>query len=195
MKHAIIVAHPSPSSFTLAASNAYAAAAHNRGHQVIVRDLYRIGFDPCLAADEIPSAGGVLAHDDVKAERVLIGDADVFAFFYPLWLNAPPAILEGYRQRVFGFGFAYGRRSGGGTEPKLTTARMISFTSSGAPTEWMAKTGAMNAIRTLSDEHFATVCGLTLVDHLHFGGITPGLRKDAIDRCFERIGTAVETHF
>ncbi len=125
----------------------------------------------------------------------MIGDADVFAFFYPLWLNAPPAILEGYRQRVFGFGFAYGPRKGGGTEPKLTSGRMISFTSSGAPNEWMEKSGAMDAIRKLSDEHFATVCGLTLVDHVHFGGITTGLRGDAIERCFDRVSGAVEAHF
>ena len=27
------------------------------------------------------------------AERAVIGDADVFALFYPLWFNAPPAAI------------------------------------------------------------------------------------------------------
>jgi NAD(P)H dehydrogenase (quinone) len=195
MKHALIVAHPSQASFTLAAAHAYAEAARKHEHDVVFRDLYVMGFDPCLAPDEIPGPSGAHPHDDVMAERALIGDADVFAFFYPLWLNVPPAILEGYRQRVFGFGFAYCSRRGGGTDPMLTAARMIAFTSSGAPADWMEKSGAMEAIRQLSDEHFAAVCGLKIADHVHFGGITAGLRADAVEQCLQRVRVAVQTNF
>ena len=93
MKHALIVAHPRSSSFTIAAADAYRAACESLGHATVTRDLYRIGFDPRLAADEIPGPDGFEPAADVRTERTLIGDCDVFAFFYPLWLNAPPAIL------------------------------------------------------------------------------------------------------
>jgi hypothetical protein len=88
MKHAVIVAHPSQSSFNLSVAYAYCEAARQRGHAPILRDLYRMGFDPCLRDSEIPRPSGFKAGDDVLAERVIIAEAAVFAFIYPLWFNA-----------------------------------------------------------------------------------------------------------
>lgn len=172
MKHALVVAHPAPHSFTASVADAYRRAVEEEGHRTVTRDLYRLDFDPRLRAEEIPGPGHNPA-PDIVAERAQIGDCDVFAFFYPLWLNAPPAMLKGYLDRVFGFSFAYGGE-GHSFNPLLTGRRMISFSASGAPTEWVEKTGAMEAVRTLFDRYFATLCGMTLLDHVHFGGISPG---------------------
>jgi len=57
-KHAVIVAHPRARSVTCAAAGAFAEAARAAGDQVIVRDLYRMRFDPCLKAEEIPHPKG-----------------------------------------------------------------------------------------------------------------------------------------
>ena len=108
MKHAIIIAHPRTSSFTASVADAYAEACKTLGESTVIRDLYRIGFDPCLKAGELPFADSFRPEPDVMIERDLLKDCDVFAFFYPLWLNTPPAIVKGYLERVFGFGFAYG---------------------------------------------------------------------------------------
>ncbi|HEX6866382.1 MAG TPA: NAD(P)H-dependent oxidoreductase [Caulobacteraceae bacterium] len=156
----------------------------------MLRDLYRMGFDPRLQADEVPDHAGFAAADDVKAERALIGDADVFAFVYPLWFNAPPAMLKGYIDRVFGMGFGYGMGQGG-NRPLLTGRRMISITSSGAPSRWLEQTGAWEAIRNLFDEHLAAVCGFTLVGHVHFDGITPGITEEAVEQCANAVKAAV----
>ena len=99
MKHAVIVAHPNPHSLACAVGKTYAETARALGQTVIVRDLYRIGCDPCLQADEIPKASGFQPGADVVAERQQLADVDVFAFVYPLWFNAPPAILKGYVDR------------------------------------------------------------------------------------------------
>ena len=48
MKHAVIVGHPDPDSFTLALANRYVAAVRDRGHDAVLRDLYRMDFDPRL---------------------------------------------------------------------------------------------------------------------------------------------------
>src|SRR5947209_2318400 len=108
MKHALIIAHPKSESFTAAAAEAYRAACEELGHRTVIRDLYRLEFDPRLGAQEMPWSAGFQPGADVRAERALIADCDAFAFFYPLWLNTPPAMLKGYMERVFGFGFAYG---------------------------------------------------------------------------------------
>jgi NAD(P)H dehydrogenase (quinone) len=194
MKHALIIAHPNPESFNLAMARAYQAAAEAIGDTVAVRDLYRIGFDPRLQASELPGPHGAAPAADVAAERVLIGDARVFAFVYPLWFYAPPAMLKGYLDRVFGMGFGYGA-AGGASQPLLTGRMMISISSSGAPQAWIRQSGDWEAMRKLFDQHFAGVCGLAVVDHLHFGGIIPGITAEAVQDCAGQVAAAVKRHF
>lgn len=194
MKHVVIVAHPNAESFTAHMAQTYAAAAGELGHEVVVRDLYGMGFDPCLKAGEIPAPRGFAPAADVKSERGEIGDADVFAFVYPLWFNAPPAILKGYIDRVFGMGFGYGMGDGG-NEPLLIGKQMISFTSSGAPDHWLKETGAWDAMRKLFDDHVAAVCGLALVDHIHFDRIVPGITEEAVETCAQTVRDTVAARF
>jgi NAD(P)H dehydrogenase (quinone) len=182
MKHAIIVAHPGEASFTNTMARAYESAVLAKGGSVMMRDLYRMKFDPCLKECEIPWSEHFKTPQDVTDEHSLLANVDVFAFFYPLWLNAPPAILKGYMERVFGMGFAY-KRGRGGNEPLLTGKRLLSVSSSGAPMDWVVKTGAWQAMRTLFDSHFAAVCGLDVADHVHFGGVVPGVRADFVEKC------------
>ena len=52
LKHAIIACHPDEASFTLALAQRYAEAVRAHGHETVVRDLYRLGFDPVLKNDE-----------------------------------------------------------------------------------------------------------------------------------------------
>ncbi|MBI1330496.1 MAG: flavodoxin family protein [Alphaproteobacteria bacterium] len=188
MRHVLIVAHPGKDSLTAAIATAYRSAAEARGDAVLVRDLYAMGFDPCLKLTEIPGTPGFVPSPDVAEERKRLVGTDVFALFYPLWLNAPPAILKGYLERVFGFGFAYDRGVGG-NEPLLTGKKFVSFTTSGAPTEWVKKSGAWDAVRTLFDEHFAAMCGFTIAGHHHLGGVVPRMRADVVERHLAAVRT------
>ena len=194
MKHVIILAHPNPESFNATIARAYARAVEARGGQAHLRDLYAMDFDPRLKAGEIPGPKGFSPGKDVEAERALLKDADVFAFVYPFWINSAPAILKGYMERVFGMGFAY-RPGKGGIEPMLTGKKMISFTSSGAPTEWVKKTGAWDAETKLFDEHAGLVTGLAVADHIHFGNVVPGMRADVVERHVAEVQKAVARHF
>jgi NAD(P)H dehydrogenase (quinone) len=193
MKHAVIAAHPDAKSFTLSVAGACCEAVRGKGQTALLRDLYRMSFAPCLEASEIPGPGGFAPGADVMNERQLLSDAEVFVFVYPFWMNAQPAMMKGYIDRVFGMGFAYGPGKGGNM-PLLKGRKMISFTSSGAPMDWVAKTGAWDAVRKLFDEHFAAVCGLEVIDHVHFGGIVPGIRADAVERALARVRGTVERY-
>ena len=114
------------------------------------------------------------------AERAILADVDVFAFVYPFWFNAPPAILMGYVDRVFGMDFGF-RQGPAGNEPRLAGRSLISFSFSGAPDQWVRDTGALAALEAVFENHICNVCGLRLADHLHIGGIVPDLRKDAFE--------------
>jgi len=194
MKHAVIVAHPNADSYTIAMGSAYREAALAAGHEVVFRDLYAMHFDPVLKENEIPWAKHFALADDTMAEHAVLKDVDVFAFVYPIWLNSPPAILKGYLERVFGMGFAY-KREGAANVPLLKGRKMLSVTSSGAPTEWVIQSGAWAAMRTLFDGHFAAVCGLEVVDHIHFGGVTPGIRADSVHGDMDTVRKTFTKHF
>jgi NAD(P)H dehydrogenase (quinone) len=195
MKHAVILAHPNAKSLSAAVAATYAGAVRALGGAAVVRDLYAMDFDPRLKAQEIAGSGPAVFAPDVQAERAALADADVFAFVYPLWFNAPPAILKGYVDRVFSAGFGFGHVSGGGTEPLLEGRKLISFSLSGAPEQWVRDTGAMQALTTLFDAHVARVCGLTVLDHVHFGEITPGVTADAVDEILATVRKSVADQF
>ena len=179
---AILAAHPRRRSLTVVMAQAFADAARAAGSDVVERDLYRLRFDPCLHANEMPGRQGATVRADVAREREAIGDADIFAFFYPLWFNATPAMMKGYIDRVFGMGFGYTALQKGGNQPGLRGRRMITFTSSGAPQEWVERSGAWAAMQTHFDEHFAAVTGLEIIGHHNVGGVGGGMRKDVVDR-------------
>jgi len=181
MKQAVIVAHPNADSYTVSVAKAFSESAEQAGGSVVFRDLYRMGFDPCLHSEEIPGNANYQVREDVAGERALIADVETFVLIYPLWLNAPPAILKGYIDRVFGFGFGFGPENSG-LEPRLTGRKLLSITSSGAPRHWVVDTGALNAVRTLFDTHLAKVCGLAVLDHIHFGSITPSMTPESVER-------------
>ena len=194
MKHAVIVAHPNPKSLTCSVGAAYVTSVKALGQDVVVRDLYLMGFDPCLKACEIPAASGFQFAADVVAERKRLVDVDVFAFVYPFWFNAPPAILKGYVDRVFSMGFGY-EPGIGGTDSLLDGKKLISFTTSGAPDQWVRETGALQTLMTLFDRHLGAMCGLQVVDHVHAGGIVSNITSEAADDVLQSVRRAVSAHF
>lgn len=194
MKHAVILAHPARTSLNAAIARTYAETVGKLGHEVVVRDLYRMKFDPCLKAAEIPGRKKPVFRQDVLDERQRLADVDVFALVYPLWFNAPPAILKGYVDRVFGMGFGF-KPGLFGPDPALSGRKLISFTTSGAPESWVRETGALNALMALFDAHLAGTCGVSVVDHVHFGGMVSGLDASVGEAVIARTRSAASAHF
>lgn len=193
--HAIIVAHPNKDSFNLSVARHYQENVEALGHRVVLRDLYRAAFDPRLQDHEIPRPAGFAPGDDIVAERALIGAADVFCFIYPLWFNTPPAMLLGYIQRVFGMGFGYGPIRAGGNARLLLGRSLISFSSSGAPAEWLRTEGGWTALRNLFDNHVADVCGMNVLDHRHYGRVLSNTPASRIEAHFKDVKATVERCF
>jgi NAD(P)H dehydrogenase (quinone) len=177
MKHAIVLAHPNRNSFNAAVARAYADTVASWGDDAIIRDLYNLNFDPRLQALEIPWAKGYAPGPDVVLERQMLKDAKAFVFVYPLWFNAPPAMIKGYVDRVFSYGFGY-EAGPGGSVPLLAGRCLVSFTTSGAPDAWVEQSHAVADLRRF-DDHVAAVCGLSVLEHVHLGGVTPRLAPEA----------------
>lgn len=195
MNHAVILAHPKPTSFC--ASIARTCVEHLRagGHQVVLRDLYALDFDPRLKADEMPTAKGAVPSADVVIERRALAGVKSLIFVYPFWFNAPPAILKGYVDRVLGMGFGYASISGR-MEGLLDGMTLTSFSTSGAPEHWVNSTGALQALMSVFDLHLCGVCGLRLLAHKHFGDIVSNMTAesaaDVLDQVRQTLDAVLE---
>jgi NAD(P)H dehydrogenase (quinone) len=124
MKVLLVFAHPEPRSLNGALRDVAVTELKAQGHEVRVSDLYAEGWKseidradfPSLAVDArlIPVAAsknafhGDTLTDDVKAEIDKLLWADVLILQFPLWWFTMPAILKGWVDRVFAYGFAYG---------------------------------------------------------------------------------------
>lgn len=194
MKHAVILAHPKPTSFCAAIAKTCVEHLRATGHAVVMRDLYGLDFDPRLKAEELPGPLGAQAAPDIIAERQALSDVDSFIFVYPFWFNAPPAILKGYVDRVFSMGFGYAAGAGG-AESLLDDKTLLSFSTSGAPEDWVKSTGALKALMTVFDLHLSGVCGLRVLDHKHFGSIVSNTTAESGADVMEEVRSRLDDLF
>ena len=128
MKVLIVHAHPEPTSFNAALTQAATAALRDAGHEVVVSDLYAEGFQACAGrGDFVGAADAQRFHyqseqaraaatnnfaPDLAREHERVLAADLLVLQFPLWWGGPPAILKGWIDRVLAYGIAYvdGRR-------------------------------------------------------------------------------------
>jgi NAD(P)H dehydrogenase (quinone) len=195
MKHAIIVGHPDPQSFTMSMAAAYAEALPATRHTFVVRDLYRLDFDPRVKLSEIADRAHWESAPDVSEEREILRDVDVFVFIYPLWFNSPPAIIKGYIERVFGAGFGYAQAQDGIMKPLLAGRQLVHISASGSRLSWLNEQGSWSSLCTLFDDYFATLCGMRVHPHIHFDSIVPGIEQRWINQNLRTLQTKVQSYF
>lgn len=124
MKILLVFAHPEPRSLNGALRDVALQELAAQGHEVKISDLYAMSWKsevdrgdfPSLAADArlVPISASKKAFEgntlteDVKAEIEKLFWADALILQFPLWWFTMPAILKGWVDRVFAYGFAYG---------------------------------------------------------------------------------------
>ena len=120
----LVYAHPEPKSLNGSLKEFAVRHLGQAGHHVQVSDLYAMGwkaaldaqdstehkdethFDPVLES-EYAFRHGLQSKDIVlEQEKLLWADAVIFQF--PLWWFSMPAIMKGWVERVYAYGFAYG---------------------------------------------------------------------------------------
>ena len=177
-KHVVIACHPETESFTLSVARAYCDAVRARGHQAILRDLYRTGFDPVLKAAERLPAAPFAPSPDVAEELALLDGADAFVLVYPLWFGTPPAMLKGYIERVLGAGFSREMMAGPMHRPHhklLGGKHLLSFSSSGASKHWLEDQKAWISLQTIFDGYLARAFWMDTPEHVHFGEVVESM--------------------
>jgi NAD(P)H dehydrogenase (quinone) len=120
----IVYAHPEPKSFGRALLDRSVSTLHCCGHEVVVSDLYEMGFNPVATGADFSERRfpGALQYDreqklasqrhtfaaDIQAEIDKVLACDLLILQFPLWWFSVPAIMKGWIDRVFANGTMYG---------------------------------------------------------------------------------------
>jgi NAD(P)H dehydrogenase (quinone) len=192
--HLVVFSHPNADSFNARVCRTYVEELERRGHQVVLRDLYAIKFDPVLTMDDFEGARGGRGPDDVRAEQVHVTWADVITFISPIWWIGWPAMLKGYVDRVFALNFAY-RYTPAGVEGCLRGKRAVIISSSGSTAENFVETGKLASVRTAQDVYTMEFCAVTMVDHLHFAPVGRRTPPERFGQMLDEVRDFVQRHF
>lgn len=141
-----VTAHPESKSFNFALRNHAIDVLESEGVHVQCSDLCQNEFFPVPGKNDFGSwppdeplqlakaqnasdSFGGFSLDIVEEQKKLLW-ADVVLLQFPIWWGTYPAILKGWIERVFTYGFAYGREKN-----LLSKAVMLSVTTGGAADE------------------------------------------------------------
>ena len=120
----LVYAHPEPRSLNGSLKDFSIRRLEAAGHAVQVSDLYAMDwkasldvhdsldhedgarFDPSLASRHAFERGTQTG--DITREQEKLRWADTVILQFPLWWFSMPAILKGWVERVYAYGFAYG---------------------------------------------------------------------------------------
>lgn len=107
--------------------------------------------------------------EDIAVEQEQIKWADVIIFVYPVWWTGLPAMLKGYVDRVFSYGFAY-QYVEGNPVGLLEVKKALLFSTTGAANEIYEQIGMHNSMKQTTDQGIFGFTGIKVIDHVFFGG-------------------------
>lgn len=186
MKHLIIFAHPNgQNSLNQAILQKVLEVSEQNGVETVVRDLYRLNFNPVLSQQEIQSAFQGIVPQEIQQEQQLIQQAELITLIYPIWWMGFPAILKGYIDRVFTYGFAY-KTENGLSVGLLSDKKMQHFITYGNSPERYERLGFTEAFKHCLVDGLFNFCDITDIQHCLFGEVY-GLSEQAMQQLFEQV--------
>jgi NAD(P)H dehydrogenase (quinone) len=167
MRHLIIYAHNNENSLNHHLLQTVIESLTAQNHEIVVRDLYAINFDPVFSLKDIQEQRMGHLADDIKYEQEFITWAEHVTFIYPIWWTGMPAIMKGYIDRVFSYGYAY-RYDQGVQKGLLTGKQTVIINTHGKSHEEYERIGMDKALSLTSDKGIFTYCGFEINQHFFF---------------------------
>ncbi|WP_030161637.1 NAD(P)H oxidoreductase [Glycomyces sp. NRRL B-16210] len=138
----VVVAHHRADSLTAHIGGVAAARLEKAGYAVDLLDLRAEGFDPRMTVADQPDWNDrdKVYSPEVQSHMDRILAAELIVPVFPVYWNSAPALLKGWIDRVWNYGFAYGR-----SKPRLAGKRMLWLGLAGAVQDddfapWMKET-------------------------------------------------------
>ncbi len=169
MKQLVVSCHPNPESFNTALRRTLEDELRRLEQQVIVRDLFQMGFDPVRTLDEMRGESRQGIPQAVLIEQKHIAWADILTLVFPIWWAGMPAQLKGYLDRVLACGFAY-VLDADGYRGLLEKKGLMIINTTGTPFNDLKHTGMLESMNQTIEGSFR-FCGMHILGHTYFTGI------------------------
>lgn len=129
-----VIDHPNPQSFTHALVAAFHEGAEAAGHSTETMDLHAAGFNPVWSMEDIDQ--GATPPKDVAEIQQRIEASDAICLAFPLFWYGMPAMMKGWVDRVWTYGWAYDQTA----DPHLSLLRsrigVLLVPAGGNPAHW-----------------------------------------------------------
>ncbi|GGL05162.1 NAD(P)H oxidoreductase [Nocardia jinanensis] len=154
----VVVAHPRRDSLTAHIAELATRRLTAAGYRIDLLDLHAENFDPRMIAADLPQWGNrdKTYSPEVEDHMRRILAADVIVAVFPVYWMQVPAILKGWIDRVWNYGFAYGR-----SKPRLAGKRMLWLGLAGAADDDAVVDLMQEALSTQLNDGIAYYCGFT----------------------------------
>ncbi|WP_067565713.1 NAD(P)H oxidoreductase [Nocardia acidivorans] len=206
----VVLSHHRSDSLTAHIARRTVTQLEDAGYTVDLLDLHGEGFDPRMNTADQPDWNDrdKVFSPEVEDHMRRVLAAEVIIAVFPIYWAYVPALLKGWIDRVWNYGFAYGR-----SKPRLAGKRMLWLGLAGAT----ADDGIIPAIKTMLDTQLsasiAYYCGLSdsrtvvlpdaeerpqrldAVGNLEIGAAVTGAARDAHFAAFERTAAQHVTDF
>lgn len=141
MKALVVFSHPCEESYNATLRDVVVSSLKEAGHEVRLLDLYALGFNPVMEADE---RRGYHDHGDnvmpVRDHVEAISWCDILVFVYPTWWFGLPAMLKGWLDRVWLPHVTFEMPSEAGPmKPKMQHIRKIGVVTTCGASWWISK--------------------------------------------------------
>ncbi len=186
----VIYAHPNQKSFNNAIKEVVLETLKNKGIAYNLRDLYNLEFNPVLSARdfEVFLSGNV--PEDIRKEQEIIRASSLLVFIYPVWWAGMPAILKGYIDRVFSYGFAYEEKDGE-LVGLLSDKKAVIINTLGASELEYKPSGMEECLIKTTDIGIFKFCGIEVLKHLFLYSV-PYVSYDERRSMLERVKKELE---
>lgn len=180
----ILYAHPGAHSFCRDVLNSFICGLKESGHTFEIGDLYQMGFKSDMDSEQYSREVGMNPDaplpEDVKIEHNKISKSDILVFIYPVWWSDCPAILKGWFDRVWAYGYAYFYNNDGDRGSKISPDKALIICSAGHTKEHLDETGIAESMRMIMAEDRLKNVGFKDVKMEILGGMMP---NDNSSRC------------
>ncbi|GAA2422429.1 NAD(P)H oxidoreductase [Actinomadura vinacea] len=165
----LVLAHSRSTSLTARAADRARRRLERGGFTVDLLDLHAEDFDPRMTIEDEPAwtdpGKGYSAGTEAHMRR--IEAADVIVVVFPVWWFGLPAILKGWIDRVWNYGFAYGRST-----PRLHGKRIVWIGLAGYSEEHFTSTGWDESLTRTLTVGISNFCDIDDVKvHLVYGTV------------------------
>ena len=156
MKTLIVLAHPRTDSLTARVAELFAAGLERNGHEIEWANLVDEGFDPVMRAADEPDWDNPAKQysEEVRREMARVERNEATVMIFPVYWWSLPAVLKGWIDRVWNYGWAYG-------EAGYPQSRVWMIGVAGNNADEFASRGYDRAMQTQLDIGVLDYCGVS----------------------------------